>query len=151
MWALLESTSDNVSMEKRGKNGHFFSIAGTKRLTRFLLPFPIILLHTHPPFLGYTSSLPRVLDNTCISGLFSFSHHFPMKILLFPLSDMTWGPQAGFVHWSPRHLKRECSPGKGSAGGHWSQWLCSHQPWAISEEQGDKQVSFLVEENIHAL
>lgn len=135
----------------RGKNGHILYTAGTKLTTQFFVAFfHYLASHTPPPFLGYTSTLPRVLDNTCIFRLFSFSHHFPMKILLFPLSDMTWGPQAGLNNWSPWYLKRECSPGKGSAGDHCSQWLCSHRPWAISEELGDKQVSFLVEENIHA-
>lgn len=43
-------------------------------------------------FPGYTYNLPGVLDPTCIFWLFSFLHTFPMKILLFPLSDVTRGP-----------------------------------------------------------
>lgn len=74
----------------RGKNGHILYTAGTKLTTQFFVAFfHYLASHTPPPFLGYTSTLPRVLDNTCIFRLFSFSHHFPMKILLFPLSDMT--------------------------------------------------------------
>lgn len=70
----------------------------------------------HPPFFfsfsGYTYKLPRVLDNTSIFQLFSSSHDFPMKILLFPLSDVTRGPQAGLINWSLWHLKRQSSPGR---------------------------------------
>lgn len=63
-------------------------------------------------FSGYTYKLPRVLDNTSIFQLFSSSHDFPMKILLFPLSDVTRGPQAGLINWSLWHLKRQSSPGR---------------------------------------
>lgn len=120
----LGRTSENVSGEKGAKADISFRTAGTKFTIQFLLPFPIILLHTHnPAFPGYTYPLPRVLDNTCILRLFSFLHHFPMKILLFSLSDMTQGPQAGLINWSPWHLKRQHSPGIGNAGDEWSQGL----------------------------
>lgn len=140
-----------LSRGERSKSRHILYTAETKLIILFLLPFSIILLHTHTPlFSGYTYTLPRVLDNTCIFRLFSFLHHFPMKILLFPISDMTRGPQAGLIHWSPWHLKRQCSPGRGNVGDEWSLWRHSHRSWAISVELGYRQVSFLVEENIHA-
>lgn len=73
-----------------------------------------------------------------------------MKILLFPLSDMTQEPHAGLIIQTPRHLKRPCSPGRYLIGDCWASAAAFPPAGALPEVLAWKRVPVHEKENIYA-
>lgn len=146
IWALVR-TLESVSRKKGARADTSFVQLGLNSESSSCCLFPLsCFTHTKPPLSGYTYTLPRVLDNVVCLDYFHFYIIFPWRFCCFLFQ--TWHEDLRLA-WSPWHLKRQCSPGRGNVGDVWSQRLRSHPPWAILEELEYKQGSFLVEENIH--
>lgn len=131
---LAESDISRRKLRSRERQQHTHTrksnTVGTKLLIQFFFPLPLSP-PPHAPFLfsGYTYNLPRVLDNTCIFQLFLFSRIFPMKILLFPLSDMTQDHRLASLTDPYGTLKDSPPQGDTWMGITSPQLLHSHQPW----------------------